>query len=108
MPFTRIDRTRLRNDIALFALQSLETKRVLRAPWSRPMCNEQKLACRLARLLTERLVLLAWLRGRLHVTAPPRALREPSLTWDPRAYATRIAERLLPDYELAQEDEVRV
>jgi hypothetical protein len=62
------------------------------------MSDEQKEAHYVARLTTERLVLLAWSRGRIHVSVPPRELRAPGVTWDARAHAERIAERLAPDY----------
>jgi hypothetical protein len=100
-----IDRQRLRHDITLYATQSRQTKRTLRAPWSRPMADEQKQLHRLARLLTERLVLLAWSRGRLHVTTRPRELGAAEASWDPHAHAARIAGRIAPDYGEAREAE---
>jgi hypothetical protein len=90
----RIDTHRLKNDIRDLAAECTLVKRLLRAPWERPMADEQKRACRLRRSLTELHVLLAWTRGRLHVTSPPR----PTEGWDAQAHATRIADRLAPDY----------
>jgi hypothetical protein len=103
----QIDEARLRHDVALLALQSRAHKRALRTPWSRPMSDEQKAACRTARLTTERLILLAWSRGRTHVSVPPLELRGPGIAWDARAHAQRVAERLAPDYAAPLGVEVR-
>ena len=84
----------LRTDILQLAGECTRLKRVLRAPWQRPMADEQKRACRMRRNLTELHVLLAWTRGRLHVTSPPL----PVAGWDARVHAATIADRLAPDY----------
>jgi hypothetical protein len=88
----RIDRTKLKGAIRELAGECTRIKRLLRATWERPMADEQRRACRLKRNLTELHILLAWTRGRLHLTSSPQA------AWDARAHAARIAERLAPDY----------
>ena len=94
----RIDHDRLKTEIRALASEGTQVKRVLRAPWHRPMADEQKLLCRLRRKLTELHVLSAWARGRLHVTSPPR----PGVQgWDASAHAATIAARLAPDYAAA-------
>jgi hypothetical protein len=47
--------------------------------------------------------LLAWARGRLHVVAAPRAVRDAKLAWDPAAHAARVAERVALDYRVPVE-----
>jgi hypothetical protein len=103
----RIDIRRLRRDIADRARDCAQTKRVLRARWLRPMGEEQKRLAGLRREVTALHVLHAWTRGRLHVTAPPRAVRDAGAEWDPQAHAERVAERLAPDYAPAPAGEVR-
>jgi hypothetical protein len=97
MSYVRIDPHKLRTAIADLASECTLIKRVLRARWERPMAEEQKRACRLRRNLTELHVLLAWARGRLHVTSPPEQMPHVQ-DWDARTHAARIAERLAPDY----------
>ena len=66
------------------------------------MVDEQHRFARDRRELTELFVLLALTRKKLHITTPPREVRDgwrfdPS-TWDAKAYALAIATRLLPAY----------
>lgn len=72
-------------------------KRALRQTWERPMGDEQRRVVVLRRTLTDLLMTIAWSRGRLHVTSPPR--EHPSGTpWDPQAHAAVIAARTLSAY----------
>jgi hypothetical protein len=103
----RIDIHRLRSDIIAGALEHTAIKRVLRTRWVRPMAAEQRRLARLRREATERLVLLAWSRGRLHVKMPPRAVRDAGLAWDATAHAERVAARVALDYVPAAESEAQ-
>jgi hypothetical protein len=109
----RIDLPRLQRDIATYADECARTKRVLRSRWLHPMGDHQKRLVHLRRELTDRHVLLAWARGRLHVRTPPRAIRDARkpdrregadantdarIAWAAEAHAGRVAERLAPDY----------
>jgi|SRR5580704_3158532 hypothetical protein len=103
MLFDRIDLRQVRRDVASAAAASLALKKVLRARWARPMGDEQRALARLQRRMTELFVLLARARGRFHVSAPPRALRDAGAVWDREAYHARIAERTALDYTLHDE-----
>jgi hypothetical protein len=97
----RIDIARLRADLLESTAQCTETKRVLRTRWTKPMADEQRRLVRLRRKITDLLVLYAHVRGKLHVTACPRALREGKEgepPWDAGAFNARIAERVALDY----------
>jgi len=98
MLFDGIDMRRLRRDIASVSAEICTLKRLLRQTWTRPMADEQRRAVRLARHATELCVLLARTRGRWHVTAPPRDVRQAGAAWDRDAYHARIAERVALDY----------
>lgn len=95
-----IDIRRLRCDIASASMQCSELKQVLRRRWTRPMADEQRALARVSRQVTELCVLLARTRGRWHVTAPPRAVRDAGAAWDREAYHAQIAERVALDYAL--------
>jgi len=103
MLFDGIDIQRLRRDVASVSAQCLARKRILRCRWTRPMADEQRALARLARQATELCILLARARGRWHVTAPPRAVRQAGGDWDREAYHARIAERVALDYAAASE-----
>jgi hypothetical protein len=94
---SKIDRLRLARDIRALIADCIHLKRLLRTRWTRPMAEEQQRHLRLARHLTERFVLLAASRGRLHVIRRPRELA-PDATWDAITHNRTIAERLLPEY----------
>jgi hypothetical protein len=94
-------------DIAAFAVECARVKRLLRSRWLCPMGEQQKHLARLRRELTDRHVLLAWGRGRLHVVVPPRALRDAGAAWTAQSHAVRIAERLAPDYPPSTQTEAR-
>jgi hypothetical protein len=98
---SRIDLRRLRHDIASASVEARALKRALRAPWSRPMADEQRRLARLARRVTELCVLLARARGRWHVTVAPRGERRPNAPWSRDAWNARIADRVALDYALA-------
>lgn len=94
---TPIDTTRLLADIRLLIADCIHLKSLLRSRWTRPMRDEQQRHHLVRRRLTERFVLLAFSRGRLHVRRPPRDL-PPGTSWDATAHHATIAARLLPDY----------
>jgi hypothetical protein len=100
MLFDRIDIRQIRRDVASAAAASLELKKVLRTRWERPMGDEQRALARLQRRMTELFILLACARGRFHVGAPPRAVRDAGAAWDRESYHARIAERTALDYTL--------
>ena len=99
MHSTSIDTHRLRTDIASLASECTDLKRALRQTWTHPMADEQRRLSRRRRHLTELHVLLASLRGRLHVTRPPRDLAD----WDRAEWHARIAARVGIEYALAAE-----
>jgi hypothetical protein len=98
---SKIDRPRLGRDIHALIADCIHLKRLLRTRWTRPMAEEQQRQLRLARQLTERFILLAASRGRLHVRHHPRELRDGG-TWDAAGHNRTIAERLLPEYAVAE------
>lgn len=89
---------RLRLDLQALATESRALKRDLRSPWERPMADEQRRLVRLRRQTTERLVLLASARGRLHVRAIPTLFAGTAGTDDVRVWHARVAERVGKDY----------
>jgi hypothetical protein len=101
--FDRIDLRRLRRDVASASAEARALKRILRRRWERPMADEQRALARVAWRLTELCVLLARRRGRWHVTAPPRDVRQAGAAWDRDTYHAKIAERVALDYRLTEE-----
>jgi hypothetical protein len=97
-----IDIRRLRRDVAAASLECLALKRTLRRRWTEPMGDVQRSLAHLARQVTERCTLLAFLRGRWHVTAPPRSVRDAGAAWDRDEHNTRVAERVARDYRLPE------
>jgi hypothetical protein len=102
-----IDTSRLKNDIHILIADCTHLKKLLRTRWTRPMAEEQRRLTTVRRKLTDRFVLLAATRRRLHLLRPPREVRDAggptfdASTWDAAAHAVKIASRLLPDYTLA-------
>jgi hypothetical protein len=97
MLFDRLDLKRLRRDLASASARCRELKLVLRRTWTRPMADEQRALAHAAWRVTELCVLLAQRRGRWHLAAPRDA------SWDREKEQTRIAERVLRDYAVADE-----
>jgi hypothetical protein len=91
----------LRADIRGISSQILALKRVLRAPWSQPMADQQRELCKLKRRATELCALRAFVRGKLHLRSAPRGA---SSDWNAAEYHRRIAERLLPSYAAVLEE----
>ena len=92
-----VDLGRLLHEIHMINVECTRLKKGLRARWLRPMSEDQRRLVRLRRTLTERYVLLAASRGRLHVVRPPRGrTAEP---WDAVAWNAKVAARVLPSYE---------
>jgi hypothetical protein len=100
-----VDIDRRRADLAQLTAECIEVKRALRSTWTRPMADEQRRHARLRRNITERLVLLALLRSKLHVIHPPRDAGEP---WDAAVWNAKVAERIAPAYARAAPAEARV
>ena len=97
--FDSIDSLKLRHDISQLIADCIHLKSVLRTTWLRPMAEEQRRLIRVRRNLTERFVLLAVTRKKLHVTHVEDAI----------AYHQTIAMRLLPEYARSSEaNEARV
>ena len=90
----------LKSDILKLIEECISAKRVLRAPWEGPMADLQRRHLGSKRRLTDRFVLLARTRGRLHVTHRPRGVADGE-EWNAEEWNTRVAERLLPDYARA-------
>jgi len=85
----------LRADIRATSAQIVGIKRLLRAPWLRPMAEPQRELCKLKRRATELYALHAFTRGKLHVQQPPRGAASEADVFD---YHRRIADRLGPSY----------
>ena len=96
-----IDRHKLVTDIRTLILDTIRLKTLLGARWERPLAEEQRRLHRIRRLLTERLVLLAASRGRIHVVRLPRDQRGARQAWDPAAHASSVVARVLPEYAAA-------
>jgi hypothetical protein len=67
------------------------------------MADEQRRLARLARHMTDLCVLIAHRRGRFHVSAPPRDMRQSGAAWSCEGYHARTAERVARDYLLPAE-----
>jgi hypothetical protein len=91
----------LRADIRAISAQILGLKRVLRAPWQRPMADLQRELCRLKWRATELCALRAFARGKLHRQTAPRDAPD---DWNASEYHRRIAERLGPSYATVLEE----
>ena len=103
IPFL-FDLASLRGDLTPLFAESRLVARDLRAPWTRPVAwyaNAQRTRARLARRITELLVVLAFTRGKLHVRARPRGLPD-GAAWDPRAFALAEATRVAGPYALTK------
>jgi hypothetical protein len=96
----RIDVSRLRADIVSASAECRALKQALRRTWAAPMADEQRRLARVARRVTDLCILRARMRGRWHVTTPPRDLRGPGASWDRDAFHARIADRVALDYVL--------
>jgi hypothetical protein len=83
------DARRLTAEIRLLIEDCIHLKRLLGSRWTRPMAEEQQRLVHTRRKLTERFVLLAASRGRLHVIHVE----------DPIAHAMAIIGRLVRDFE---------
>lgn len=97
-----IDTLRLGADIDALARDAKATKALLRTTWTRPMADEQKKLVGLRRRLTELHVLLAWSRGKKHVTKPIADTWYTSQAWDEATWHVVVAERAAKDYSLLE------
>lgn len=92
-----IDISKLRRALAETSREGVALKRLLRAPWVRPMAAEQKTLAALAVRMTMLCILRASLRGRYHVNAPPRGWEA---SWDRDDYRQRVAALAADRYHL--------
>lgn len=91
------DLSAVRNDLFLLVAESRGLAAELRRTWTRPMAEEQRSRARIAKRITELLVLVALGRGRIHVRTRPRGM--PSDTpWDPESFAASEALRVAAPY----------
>ena len=109
-----VDLPRLRQDLRQLTARSCQLKRHLRQRWAAPMSAVQRELDLVRRRTTERLVLLAWTRGRFHVTVKPRRgavpetdevyVQQPGtgllrlVRWSREEYRRLIVLALLPEY----------
>lgn len=91
----------LRADIHAISSQILALKRLLRAPWLRPMADEQREHAKLKGRATELCALRAFVRGKLHLQRAPRGAGSDRSASE---YHRRIAERLGPSYATRLEE----
>lgn len=92
-----IDTAELRALINQTAAEIKPIKRILRAPWTRPMAAEQKTLAVLRRKATNLCILRAFCRGKLHRPKPPR---DYAGTWMPHTYHRKVAEQTADRYRL--------
>jgi hypothetical protein len=103
---TSIDLPSLRADLEALHDELFPLKRALRSPWPGPMGAVQRRVRGLAGQITERLILLAWTRGRRHLASAPRWLRDAGLAEDLEGYQARVAQRIAATYPLGVPTEV--
>jgi hypothetical protein len=89
---------RLRADLSELVAELLPQKTALRRRWPGPMREVQASVLALAREITELSILLAWCRGRRHLTAAPRWLRDLGRAHELEDVQCRIAERVADRY----------
>jgi hypothetical protein len=96
----KIDLPRLQQAMAAAAEAILVIKKVLRSPWPEgaEMAPQQWELHKLQRRATDLCVLRARMRGRYHLAAAPRALRDAGLAWDQERHHARIAEKLAAEF----------
>jgi hypothetical protein len=88
----------LRTDLATHVAALRPLKASLRRRWPGPMADVQAAALALAREITDRQILLAWTRGRRHLSSAPRWLRDLGRESELEDVQRRIAERVASDY----------
>jgi hypothetical protein len=88
----------LRADLAELSREIRDLKRLLRAPWIRPVAEEQRDLHGLKRRATELCALRAFARGRFHLQKAPRGAAS---DWNALVYHQRIVERLAPSYTIS-------
>lgn len=90
----------LQLDLRSLVAELLPLKAALRRPWTEPMTEVQRRVHALAHEITARLILLAWTRGRRHLSGAPRWLRDAGLADDLEGYQQRVAERVAATYRV--------
>lgn len=88
----------LRADVAARVAELRPLKASLRRRWIEPMAEVQAAVLALAREITERQILLAWTRGRRHLSSAPRWLRDLGRESELEDVQRRIAERVAGEY----------
>lgn len=96
-----IDLPVLRALIGDTAAEIKTIKRVLRAPWDRPMAVEQKHLAALKRKATGLCILRALLRGKHHLQRPPRGFTG---EWLAESYHRQVAEQTADRYRLVRNE----
>jgi hypothetical protein len=94
-----IDIPKLKRDLLDAARTCSELKRRLRRRWTEPMGDVQRALLRARRRATELNILRAHLRGRQHLTRPPRDGTAAS-GWDAAAHHSQVAARVAAEYVL--------
>lgn len=94
-------------DLRRLASESKQLKLVLRQTWTRHLGDEQRALHSLRRRTTELCILRARLRGRFHLQAPPRSIRDAGLDWDQEQFHAQIAVRVAEEYRLESIHHVR-
>ena len=88
----------LRSDIAARVAELRPLKAALRRRWTEPMADVQRDVRALAGAITDGQILLAWSRGRRHLTSAPRWLRDLGRESELEDVQRRIAERVAEYY----------
>lgn len=88
---SNLDVARLTHDIALLIADCIHLKALLGTTWTRPMADEQRRQHVVRRRLTERFMLLALSRKKLHTNGP-----------DALDAHRQVAERLGSEYAVAE------
>ena len=91
------DLSAVRKDLFLLVAESRGLAAELRRTWTRPMAEEQRSRARIARRITELLVLVAFRRGRIHVRTRPRGIPSDA-PWDAVTFARSEALRVAAPY----------
>lgn len=97
---TDIDIPVLKGLLCDTAAEISAVKRLLRAPWTRPMASEQRTLLALKLRATHLCILRAYLRGRYHLQQPMRCDATADGDWDRETHHREIAEQTAERYRL--------
>ncbi len=93
---TTVDVPALVRLIAATEAELIPLKRALRTTWTEPMAGVQQRLCALKHQATLLYILRAYVRGRHHLSGPPRDLSD----WMPARYHREQAERCADRFRL--------